>query len=444
MRRTLVSALAAVLLCLGIATGAGIGLASSSATPDVNGAIALLQGSLSSYYHGSKKQGGLGYSVERTQQTQVYRALVKLGGVWPPLPPVTTTTPTTQPTTTTTPSGPIDLGALYRSAPPNSVVVVPCGTYGAQTISGQNTGTVTLRAAQAHCVTVGSIQLGQNNGSPTGNAPSNLVMDGIDVNGTVFGNYNSGPQTTGFLFENAKVSDTADAGGAGFYLYSFKNTTISHVEVGPICCNADGIDMAIPREGAPSPDGIVLGTVNVHDVYDSCVIMAKALPGVPCSGLGFEDPGCFQCSHVDGTQWYGGLNSTITNSTFTRINPGGNTAQGIFFAQANGGQASNLTLTGNTLGATANNDFSISGPGRGWVTGFVNITNNHVDGNIRLYGDSIADAPFAPGVKITVTGNTANVYQTTLNNGCTLVLGDGSSYTPLYSANVFGNKQCQG
>lgn len=358
----------------------------------------------------------------------------------------TTTVPTTttQPTTTTTPVGNINLGQIYLSAAPGSVVVIPCGTYDDQQIEGQNVGPVTFRALTAHCVTIGGLELGTNNGSSSGNEPSNLTMDGIDVHGTIFGDYDTGPQSTGFVFENAKVSDTSNAGGAGLYLYSLKNSTIRNVEVGPICCNADGIDMAIPREGAPSPDGIVLDNVNVHDVYDSCTIMAKALPGVACSGLGFEDPACNQCSHVDGTQWYGGLNSTIENSTFTRINPGGNTAQGIFFAQANGGLASNLTLTGNTLGATANNDVSISGPGRSWVSGFVNISGNHVDGNIRLYGDSLADAPFAPGVKITVTGNTANVYQTTLNNGCDLILGDGSQITPVYSGNVFGNGQCQG
>lgn len=360
---------------------------------------------------------------------------------------VTTTVPTTttQPGTTTTTGSGANLGATYLAATPGSVVTIPCGTYAAQTITGQNAGAVTLQATTPHCVVLGGLTLGQNNGDPSGTAPSSLTIDGIDVHGEVFGWYsdNSGatPGSTNFVYRNGHVwGTTLDS---GIYLYSFRNALIQGVEVGPLCCNSDGIDMAIPRPSAPSPNGDVIDTVNVHDVYDSCSILAARLPGTPCSGSGFES-GCSQCAHVDGSQWYGGLNGTIRNSVFTSINPGGQTGQGIFLQSANNGRFSNLAITGNTLGATPNNDLSISGPGTSVVTGPVNIAGNHVAGNIRLYGDSTSDGPFAPGVQITVTGNTAAVYQTTLNNGCQLILGDGSTYTPIYSANVFGNNQCQG
>lgn len=371
---------------------------------------------------------------------------------YPPPPTTTATTTTTTvptttttPTTTTVPTGSINLGALYLAAGPGSTVVIPCGSYGPQQITGQNPGPVTLQAAQPHCVTIaGDLTLGVNNGSPSGNAPSNLTIDGIDVTGGgIVGWYESGTPTSGFVYRNAKVSCTQGCGN-GIYLYSFQQSTIGpNVEVGPICCNGDGIDMAIPRQGAPSPDGITLDTVNVHDIYDSCTILRKTLPTTPCSGQGFED-GCASCAHPDGTQWYGGLNATIRNSTFTNINPGGTAAQGIFMSQANGGLYSNITISNNTLGPTANNDLGISGPGPGVVTGFVKITGNHVAGNIRLYGDPQFGEAFAPGIQITVAQNVADVYQTTHGNGCDLILSDGTLYTPTYIGNVFGNHQCQG
>lgn len=74
------------------------GTASGSvAAPDVPTAVGDLTASLNTFYHGSKKTGGLGYSITQTQQTLAYKALVALGGVWPPVvtppppPPVQTT-----------------------------------------------------------------------------------------------------------------------------------------------------------------------------------------------------------------------------------------------------------------------------------------------------------------------------------------------------------------
>ncbi len=336
----------------------------------------------------------------------------------------------------------------YSLAQNNDLIQVAAGSYAGQLITQTGTSnTVDFQCVSAHACTInGDLTLGQNNGSPSGNAPSNLTFDGIDVHGTVFGWYadNSGQSTgtTGFVFQNAHVWDTT-AGGRGIYLYSFNGAIIKNVEVGPLCCNSDGIDMAIPRAGAPSPTNITLDTVNVHDIYDSCALLNAKLSGTSCSGSGFES-GCSSCEHPDGSQWYGGLNSTIKNSTFTNINPGGGAAQGIFLQSANGGLFSNLTITGNTLGTTANNDLSISGPSPGTVSGTVNISNNHVGSNIRLYGDTASSAPFSPGVRITVANNTAAVYQTSLNNGCDLILSNGSTYTPTYSSNTFSNGQCQG
>ena len=331
----------------------------------------------------------------------------------------------------------------YSLAQPGDTILVGPGTYPATTLQQAVNGAVAFRCASATagaCTINGELDLGANNGSPSGNAPSNLTLDGINItNGTLYGYYQSGTPTANFVFENARISDTQDAGGSGIRLNSFQGALIQNVEVGPICCDADGIDMVIPRDGAPSPNGITLDSVNVHDIYDSCALLTAQLPGTPCSGLGYEDAGCTSCAHVDGSQWYGGLNSTIENSTFTAINPGGTVGQGIFLQSANSGLFSNLTITGNTLGATPNNDFSISGPGTSLVSGNVTLTGNHVAGKMLLY-----NGVFAPGITISVSGNVADIFATTPSNGCSLLLGDGSSYTPVYSGNRFANNQCQG
>lgn len=85
MRRFIVAALAALTLA---------GTATAATAPDVPTAIAKLTASLDSYYHGSKKTGGLGYSVARAQQTNVYQALVALGGSWPTVAPPPSPPPT--------------------------------------------------------------------------------------------------------------------------------------------------------------------------------------------------------------------------------------------------------------------------------------------------------------------------------------------------------------
>ena len=71
--------------------------------------------------------------------------------------------------------------ASYTAASPGSTVTVPCGTYPADTITGQNAGAVTFRSATPHCVVVRTLNLGANNGSPSGMAPSNVTLDGIDI-----------------------------------------------------------------------------------------------------------------------------------------------------------------------------------------------------------------------------------------------------------------------
>ena len=216
-------------------------------------------------------------------------------------------------------------------------------------------------------------------------------------------------------------------------------------EIGPLCCDSDGLDVTIPRPGAPTPMNVTLDAVNIHDVYDSCALLMAQLPGTPCSGQGFES-GCSGCEHPDGTQWFGAVSGTIRDSTFCNINPGGTAAQGIFMQPANGGRFEDITITGNTLCATANNTLSISGPGVSDVTGTTTITGNSLPaGNIRLYGDtSPTDRPIAAPATIIVSANTAASFETTNGNGCTLILGDGSTYTPIYSGNRFGNGQCEG
>ena len=330
----------------------------------------------------------------------------------------------------------------YGLARPGDTVVVAAGTYGPQQLvkrphpSGPR---VTFTCPSRRCTVEGDLQLGTGNGLVSGDAPSFLTINGIDVKGRVktFYNGTSEPKPTHITIENGHVWNTQSSTHL-VDLTSLDDVVLRNLEVGPGCCDLDGIEVGIPRVGAPSPSRIRLVHVNVHDIYDSCRLLQAQLPDTSCSGGGFES-GCSSCDHVDGLQAFGGLGLTIERSVFDHINTGGKVAQGIFLQSANGGRFSDIRLVGNVLGPTANNDLSISGPGDGTVSGSVLIAHNRVGSNIRLYSRI-----WTPGTSIRVEGNRAREFATDPTNGCSVSLADGSSYTPLYSGNAFGNHRCHG
>jgi hypothetical protein len=218
------------------------------------------------------------------------------------------------------------------------------------------------------------------------------------------------------------------------YLNSSDHVLIQNVDLGPMCCDGDAVEIAVPRNGAPNPSNVVLDHLYIHDIYDSC---ARAARFGSCTVTGFGS-GCGSCDHVDGIQAFGGTNITISNSRVYSINPGGPVGQGIFFAPANGGSFANLTLQNNMVDSMPNNDTSFVGPGNSWYSGSINLLYNTFRGDLAIYPYAVA-----AGTPITVTGNVIGAAVTGSPAPlCSLKAGDGSTLTPVFSYNLIGNTTC--
>jgi len=346
----------------------------------------------------------------------------------------------------------LSLNRAYAIAAPGDVVQVAAGSYAAQRITkgsqSQAGPAITFQCVSAHACTTAGIDLGQNNGSLSGDAPSYLTFDGIDVRGTVYTNYNQNvdPQPTHLTFRNGHIwSITSD--GSGMLVASVDTLTLQDMEIGPICCGGggsgdDGIEIGVNRPGAPSPSNIVLNRVHIHDLYDSCSHMPAAVLSQygSCSGTGYGD-GCTSCDHVDGIQVYGANGFLMQNSRIYGVNPGYPVGQGLFMQEANGGKFSNVTIVNSMFANTPNNTVSMSGPGNGSWTGYLHVYYNTIQGNLRLYGSSGSQI-FAAGTPVVVAGNIIGNLGSSNNNSCSIILANGTTYTPTYSHNLNQNQKC--
>jgi hypothetical protein len=331
----------------------------------------------------------------------------------------------------------------YRVAKPGQTVLAAGGTYPAQTImrtSPQKPApAVVFKAARGGTVTVnGVLSLGANNGQLSGDSPSYLTFDGININGGCFiTRYNEStavPLPTGLTYQNAHIQALDNACHL-VYLNSSDHVLIRNVDLGPMCCDGDAVELGISREGGPSPSHIVLDRLYIHDIYDSC--RRVPVSAGPCNAIGYGD-GCRSCDHVDGIQVFGGHDVTISNSRVYAINPGGLVGQDIFFAPANGGTFSNITLQNNMVDSTANNDTSFVGPGRNWYSGYIRLLYNTFRGDLQIYPLALV-----AGTEVTITGNIIGGAATGSPAPlCSVRAGDGTVVTPKFSHNLIGNVTC--
>jgi hypothetical protein len=346
-------------------------------------------------------------------------------------------------------SGPcLSLGRAYAIVRPGDVVRVAAGDYVAQRImrgsQSQSGPAISFQCATRHACIVDGLVLGQNNGSTSGDPPNYVTFDGIDVSGEIFGfyNQNTDPQPTHITIENGHVWSLDDASGGLISLPDEDTVAIRNMEIGPACCNADGLDMTVARFGAPSPSNITVDRSFIHDIYDSCTHVPPAITSAygACSGTGYED-NCASCAHTDGSQWYGGNNVLIENNRIVNVNAGFAVGQGLFMQEANGGTFSNVTIVNNMFASTPNNDVSMSGPGMGSWSGYLHVYYNTIQGNLRLYGGPGSQI-FRPGTAIVITGNIIGNLASAYGNSCSVMLSNGSVYTPTYGHNLNGNQAC--
>jgi hypothetical protein len=223
-----------------------------------------------------------------------------------------------------------------------------------------------------------------------------------------------------------------NAFGPMLLLRDVVNFTAQNDEVGPACCQADGIQLAIRSEGNPNPQNAVFDHLYVHDVADTC----QSEPNYSsCSGSGYGD-GCTTCEHIDGIHAFGGQGVTIRNSRF--YNAG---TQNIFMQSANGGSFSNILIE-NTMVATSygvpTNSVSLGAPGTSVFSGYARFRNDTFQKDVRIY-----EGVLAPGTQVEFTDNIAFFRgDEGYTQPCTYRAGDGSTITPTFSHNLFGDKTC--
>ena len=331
----------------------------------------------------------------------------------------------------------------YAVAKPGQTVEVAGGTYGSQTLlkgsQSQSGPMITFACASGATCTIGSLTLGQNNGSLSGDAPSWLTFDGINISGGSLYTYlNVNTDHPGNLvFQNGQISCFRGCGGL-VKTNSYSNVTLRNTTLGPACCNGDALEIGLPRSGAPTPSNYLLDNVTIRDIYDSCKFFPSALGS--CSGTGYED-GCSSCDHVDGIQAYGVNGFTMRNSRMYAINPGGTVGQGLFMQSANGGVFSDILVQNTFFDRTPNNNVSFSGPGTGTFDGYLHLYYNTIRKNLRLYGDS-SNRVFKPTAKVVVAGNIIEDLSSSLNNSCQIQASDGSLLPVVYSHNLVANQTC--
>jgi hypothetical protein len=354
------------------------------------------------------------------------------------------------------------LNRAYAVARPGDTVLVAPGTYPPQQIfrgsqSQRGPSVITFRCRVPHtCTIVGDLTLGANNGSESGNPPSYVAFDGLDVkNGTISGTHNQNtPSPTHITFRNGHVYAWGDRGS--LILFSdVDRFTLRNYEIGPGCCGGgtggDGIELGVLRPGSNN-SRVLFDRIDVHDLYDTC---RAATPRIlarygACSGTGNGDRPR-SGDHVDGLQIYGARGFTMIDSRVSNIGASGSaTGQGLFMQQANGGTFANVLIENNFFGAVApgNNNVSMSGPCSssgldrcGSWTGYLHVFYNTIQGNLRLYGDGESGI-FAAGTPIVVAGNIIGSLASSHGNSCSIVVSDGSTYTPTYAHNLNGNRRC--
>lgn len=293
--------------------------------------------------------------------------------------------------------------AAYRSASDagGDLILVMGGTYGAtQSLvrdSGKdNAAVTTIRVAPGQAVTTAGLFFGaEPDNSECDTTP--ISRSGAD-NVVVDGDNRMSPAWLQFMCiggdptENVTVKNMKVGIDGAVFIKGAIGITMQNVEIGPVCCTADGIQMtrSLPNF---DPNNILLDGLYVHDIVRVCSEW-PANAG-PCPQP--ESP----TAHTDGIQVGSGHNVTIRNSRWYAI-----PHQQIFFNCINGGSFSNITIENNMAAekvAAASNEINLSDTCVDQFTGFIHVKYNSTEGTIN-----VRPAGVAPGTDVQIIGNIGN------------------------------------
>jgi hypothetical protein len=183
------------------------------------------------------------------------------------------------------------LDHAYSLAHPGDTIAIGAGTYPGQTISQSTangkpgTTPVTIEPdAGATVVVNGYIAIGASN---TTRPVSYLTVDGRDRL-TVNGGLVIGFQGSHDTFTNIHVQNNRNfAGGPLVAIDDASYASIVDNNIGPMCCDGDGVEIRVRNAGDPSSDNVTAAGNNIHDLYQSCQEWPSSLGA--CNAIGFGD-----------------------------------------------------------------------------------------------------------------------------------------------------------
>lgn len=284
----------------------------------------------------------------------------------------TTTVTTTPPATTTASAGKLDMNALYQTSPANSVITVPCGSYGPQKITGKG-GPITFQAAQSGCVQVADVDFGSAYNSSDG--PKNVTVTGFASPKTAAGcTWTLEGQSAGITLNGITACN--------FYVNGITNSLIENSNFGgctqpdPSGCGYNAIDSTPLGNNITLTNDVLhdYGTTNDSVYHEQCLFLGGET-NVTITGTTFTGCQVFDIFLQYGSSVaagnFDGLKITGNHFNYPLQGNGQPRDTAVFFSPR-GYQFRNVTLTGNTFvpGATLGWDSTTPTP-----TGFT-VTNN--------------------------------------------------------------------
>ncbi len=368
----------------------------------------------------------------------------------------------------------LTFGKAYDIASPGDHIVVGNGTYGGEQIcrgtswptcseSGDHVGPViTFQSETRHGArVVGELQLGSRSGAVS--APSNIVIDGIDVNGSIgVRQANAGVVSRNVTFRNMHVWSLANISYNALVLWqsgAVVGLTYDNMDIGPMCCNNDAIELVIGPIAYTVPVNVTYENSVIHDIYTSCATVPANLVSEwgSCTGTNTG-------AHVDGFQQWGGFRNLqfINNRFYGFCQPGTVACNGAIFVQCGDPtdgsalyECKNLTLDRNVAvegvpGGAEPITFSIgTSASAAAVTGLdgrILITNNTAV-CVSCTSTFAVGAPgggngLEPTATMTVSRNVFTSWYYYVSSQCVVYRVSGSTYHPTFTDNQIGNHVC--
>jgi hypothetical protein len=306
----------------------------------------------------------------------------------------------------------------------------------------------TFREATGETWTMtGSLTMGVDNGSESGNPPSYVTYDGLTIsNGSVSCIWGAGT-TTDITITNATITDTS-SGGDLVSCGDTTNFTLTDSTIGPLCCAGVGIGMGKSNGGSPGNTNHLYQDLTIYGLWDTCLGVggADAWPTEygSCSGTGYGDwVACGECfgepRHIDGIQLVDCDSCTVDRVSIFRLL--GASSQGLFVHSNNGGTFSNLTVKNVMIAGTRQGSFVFDGDS-GTISGTFKLlySTSAGAGAGFLFGTTLGNRVFAAGTSVIAVGNVGPMG--TDANDCDFRYFGGTSITPTAWANLNSARTC--